>query len=706
MRETRSLAGFLGAGSWFFVLLGLAACGQTDGGGVEGVLHEFELRAAADSSDSIDFVDSTPLNVPGIVLRGGPDKALTLADGSGDVPWTLARYLVADVFHEDSSSDILYVEFFRRGEPDEPRIHAKMGILPGLATRVVVPLAYLDGQSFFMARQERRLKGVMPGRRMAADEIRSVRIRVGPTAEGFDPKLWVTGLRLTSVEPGPLPPTTPIVDAVGQWKARDWPGKSGGPEKVTADLHALAEETAEERFPEGWSRFGGWREKRFESTGFFRVERDDSRWWLVDPDGFAFFSVGVDVAIPSAAGPVEGMEDLHEWLPDPQGEFGPAYEVVRGKREFSFLTANWIRAFGADWLEQWRAVTRNLLVGWRFNTIGNWSDLEFARGARLPYVIPLRGFPTTEALLYRDFPDVFSDEYARAAERFAEQGTTFRDDPYLIGYFLDNEPLWAFGDNNLASEMLATAAPSASRREFVAWIRNRYQDDPEHLSSAWNRGFSSFDELADTPIPDAERLSDQAKRDLWEFSGLMVDRYLSLPSAALRRTAPHHLNLGIRYASISSELCYRAGEHFDVFSINSYTMRPEPATIAEITRRTGKPVMIGEFHQGAIDRGLPSTGIRGVASQEDRGVAYRYYVEQGASLPELVGVHFFQLNDQPVLGRFDGENYNIGLVDICNRPYPELTRAARTANERIYDVASGRSAPVEREAKRIPDIYF
>ena len=62
--------------------------------------------------------------------------------------------------------------------------------------------------------------------------------------------------------------------------------------------------------------------------------------------------------------------------------------------------------------------------------------------------------------------------------------------------------------------------------------------------------------------------------------------------------------------------------------------------------------------------------------------------------------------NQPVLGRFDGENYNIGLLDITNLPYPELTEAARATNERIYEVASGQTPPFSQRAKLIPKIYF
>jgi hypothetical protein len=87
-------------------------------------------------------------------------------------------------------------------------------------------------------------------------------------------------------------------------------------------------------------------------------------------------------------------------------------------------------------------------------------------------------------------------------------------------------------------------------------------------------------------------------------------------------------------------------------------------------------------------------------------VAYRYYVEQGAMQLGLVGIHYFQLNDQPVLGRFDGENYNIGLVDICNMPYSDMVNAVTQTNEHIYDVVSGREPATTTRAKMMPKIYF
>ncbi|MDZ7371047.1 MAG: hypothetical protein ONB12_07755 [candidate division KSB1 bacterium] len=671
----------------------------------------FSCRIGNQKESVLYTFDLTRLSNKSAKVRG---PALVFSPASNDeviplpveqVPWHRARFLVIDAYHKDLHSDILWVHFYDAENPEKPRISAKIGILPQLKTRLAVPLDYLDGQTFFMARRPRQLKGTIPGNRLPQDCIGKVTIALEPATSDYAADLIIERIFLTTEEPKPLPKEKPIVDRFGQWKLRDWPVKTRDERQLSEDLTALVKATDNAQFPDDWSSYGGWKGKRFTGTGFFRVVKDD-RWWLVDPEGYAFFSVGMDVSVPSSFGPVSGMEDLFEWLPDSTSIYKPALGGRGGQLAASFLTANWIRVFGSDWEQKWRQTTRGLLVQCRFNTIGNWSDMGLIKSAKLPYVWPLRGFPSTRVLLYRDFPDVFSPEYKEASEKFARQILDFKDDPFLIGYFLDNEPLWAFGQNNIASEMLATTTISESRKQLVAWLRSRYSGDVSRFSSAWQRPFSSFEELLSTAILDAAKLSPQAEKDLWEFSALMVDEYLRLPCEALRRLDPHHLNLGIRYAWISSDLCYVGGKYFDVFSINSYTERPDPATVAEIARRSGRPVMIGEFHHGAIDRGLPSTGIRGVVSQAERGVAYRYYVEQAAAQPDLVGVHYFQLNDQPILGRFDGENYNIGLVDICNRPYPELMEAMTRTNEAIYEIVSGARRPTDQLPRLIPAIFF
>ncbi|MCZ7640420.1 MAG: hypothetical protein M5U12_32820 [Verrucomicrobia bacterium] len=114
--------------------------------------------------------------------------------------------------------------------------------------------------------------------------------------------------------------------------------------------------------------------------------------------------------------------------------------------------------------------------------------------------------------------------------------------------------------------------------------------------------------------------------------------------------------------------------------------------------RVPRPILIGEFHIGAPDRGL-SSGLVQAMNQAERGVAYRYYVEQCAAHPALVGTHWFQWLDQPATGRNDGENYNIGFVDVTDQPYAELVAAAKATHRRLLDVHAGRVPPFSQKPR-------
>jgi hypothetical protein len=403
---------------------------------------------------------------------------------------------------------------------------------------------------------------------------------------------------------------------------------------------------------------------------------------------------------------VPGSEALFGRLPSKRGPLGEAWGTwgPSGTPTYSFGLANLIRSLGPEWRKDWTTMTRSRLVAWHFNTVANWSDPRFAQDAEMPYVIPMPPYPTTATLLYRDFPDVYAEEFRTASRRWAQHLAAFRDDPSLIGYFMRNEPKWAFGGRNIAAEMLEANPGTETRRALGHWLRKRYKDDNADWSVAWGLGLRSFDDVVDKTIRGAAVRSEMARRDLWEFSKEMVRAYVGIPGLECNEVDPHHLNLGMRYASVSSELLYEAVGVFDVFTINAYEMVPPAKTIAEIAERARRPVMIGEFHFGALDRGLPSTGRRGVASQRERGIAYRRYVEAAAANPNVVGTHYFILNDQELLGRFDGENFQIGFVDVCHRPYPELVGPATRAHESVYDVMGERKKPFAGKAREIPRV--
>ena len=51
---------------------------------------------------------------------------------------------------------------------------------------------------------------------------------------------------------------------------------------------------------------------------------------------------------------------------------------------------------------------------------------------------------------------------------------------------------------------------------------------------------------------------------------------------------------------------------------------------------------------------------------------------------------WFQYQDEPTTGRvYDEENYQIGFVDICDTPYPEMIAAARRVGVRMYEIRAG-----------------
>ncbi len=139
------------------------------------------------------------------------------------------------------------------------------------------------------------------------------------------------------------------------------------------------------------------------------------------------------------------------------------------------------------------------------------------------------------------------------------------------------------------------------------------------------------------------------------------------------------------------------GRLFDVNSLNIYDYEPT-AEMKRAYKIAGRPVIIGEFHNGAPGNGL-GAGLVQVRDQTQRGVAYSYYAEQSAALPALIGLHWFQWLDEPVTGRRDGENYNIGFMDVTDRPYWDFIEGVKATHKRIFDVHSGKAAADKPKSK-------
>ena len=424
------------------------------------------------------------------VLKVVPDSAeqsLVIWQGKNAGIWKDAKYLVCEIWHQNEYSAVINIEFFRNvktagnivaqsgsvagDDKEKPRMSAKIGVLPKLKTKVIFPLEHLDGQEIFMQRFPRQLKGTVLGSRMKPEEITKVTIRFGPYQQShFTPEFEISAIYLSDELPEPYPePEEPVVDQFGQWARKDWPRKTESLNELQTMLQDQLAGATFTTFPKNWSKYGGWKEKKFEATGFFRTQYDGKRWWLVDPDGFAFVSVGVDCIRNNVSGVISGQEDLFKWLPDTT--YKEAYSSRGETVLVDFYRTNLMRVFGDKWQDDWEQITSGQIREFGINTIGNWSDIDFARKAGIPYVLPLSGFPSTEVQLYRDFPDVFSDEYTENAKQFAQQLNEFKNDPWLIGYFLRNEPHWAFGAHDIAFEMFGTSQQFSIQKSYYQMAR-------------------------------------------------------------------------------------------------------------------------------------------------------------------------------------------------------------------------------------------
>ena len=604
----------------------------------------------------------------------------------------------------DGSHMIKYMIRLQEGE-DGPAFGFGFGVLNQCSLRVRLPLSLVDQNRWGIDREGAFLKPRCSGDRVDLTKVDRMQLIITrksshPARFCLTPMMW-SQEEVPYIE-HPVLPNGKLIDDIGQSMIHDWPAKTKDAEEMKSYLRSVYEGPAPE-WPAGMSSWGGWKEKRLdEGSGFFRTHKDNDRWWLIDPSGYYFWSTGMDCVRVDTTANYFLLEDALSWIPEKEGEYADIFGDRNEIPTINYLAANFIRTFGMEgWRDKWAEIALNELKRLRCNTVGNWSEWEYASKAAFPYVRPMSFRPVRVAQLYRDFPDVYDEEFEKDAEEYAQILKVSKDDPALIGYFMMNEPTWAFSSELPAVGMLFNTETAATRVALRKFLEDKYGDD-HTLSGAWEMNVN----LAQVENGRwTQRFSEKALKDLEDFSQIMVEKYFTTLSKACKKVDPNHLNLGIRYAGIPPTWAVEGMQSFDVFSMNNYREKVPFEVTKEIHNLLNMPVIIGEWHFGALDVGLPSSGIGHVHTQADRGKAYRVYIEDAAANPYCIGTHWFTLYDQSALGRFDGENYNIGFLDVCNKPYKPLCDAAIASHENIYEIAAGRVAPYNDAPEYLPKLF-
>lgn len=420
-------------------------------------------------------------------------------------------------------------------------------------------------------------------------------------------------------------------------------------EYETRDLDSLPSFKPAKHRPK-LDRFGGLADRQYPATGFLRTQKVGDRWWIVDPEGHPMLHMALVRVAP----------------------------IVSPTNETTFA-----KHFGND--ATWAAKTTSFLREHGFNGLGAWSSTTALRAVEAPLVYTTNldfmsgygrkrggtfvqpghaGYPNDSIFVFDPGFETFCEERAQAL-------ADHKDDPYLLGYFSDNELPWR---HNALDRFLELPESEAGRQAAQKWWETRQRDNATEQN------------------PQGTRAITDADRDA--FLGLIADRYYHIVSTAIRKYDPNHLFLGARHHPPDFDLeplLRAAGRYIDVLSMNYYgAWTPSAERIKNWETWTGKPFLVTEWYVKGVDSGLGNTTGAGwiVKTQKDRGLFYEQFTLALLESRACVGWHWFRYMDNDPSHKEDPSNVdaNKGVLTIQYEPYKPLLRSMKRLNEQVYSL--------------------
>lgn len=419
------------------------------------------------------------------------------------------------------------------------------------------------------------------------------------------------------------------------------------------------------------------------ATGFFHVEqKGDGRWWTIDPLGRGMVLFGVD-----------HVRYGGHW----SQRTGRSVHFEANKKKFPDK---------ADWEDD----TLARLKAWGFNMLGGGCDTKLWRRG-LVHTLHLgmgnglcrEGMPAECYICPNEhrpcsaFPNVFHPKFAAWCDYVARvKCGPNKDDPWMFGYFIDNELAW-----------WGRGARDTGLFDAVAKLPDG------HSAKKAQKEFLAANGVAGAVSPDVKLA----------FLRLAADRYFRITSEAIRRHDPNHLVLGARFAGVNGAhpaVWETSGKYCDVVTFNCYPWadldrnvvmmhkNPQSGRVSDVFmeqyRIVKRPMLITEWSFPALDSGLPCTGGAGqrFKTQALRTQASELFAKTMLSLPFFLGYDYFMWVDEPAEGISDAfpEDSNYGLINLQGEAYPEITSMfARLHRE----AGAWRKAPLPAEWPVLPD---
>jgi hypothetical protein len=403
----------------------------------------------------------------------------------------------------------------------------------------------------------------------------------------------------------------------------------------------LKEQTSQNQKSLPIDRFGGIYSVKAKPSGFFRTEKIDGRWWVIDPIGNGFIVKAVN-------------------------------SIRKGGSLNNKLAFDSLYVSDIDWMSR----TISQLKENGFNTAGSWSEVDLIRTINKKRVNSFVYTPQLSLLsnFAKKYPQnekdenasvlshVFNPNFEIYLDSICSSLSQFKNDSFLLGYFSDNE--LPFQDNLIKKFSNSQQNSSESKLFLSNWISENKIDT-----------------------------SNITKEFKDQFAAIVAQRYFFLVTKYIKKYDPNHLYIGSRIHSSVKDNSYFLkvmDEYVDIHSINYYgywDLSQKHLTLW--SNNLSKPFFITEFYTKAEDANMTNMSGAGwlVKTQVNRGNFYQNFCLKLMQMNSCVGWHWFRYQDNdPTDLTADPSNNdsNKGLVSFKYKPYPELLNKMKVLNNSIY----------------------
>ena len=404
-------------------------------------------------------------------------------------------------------------------------------------------------------------------------------------------------------------------------------------------------------------KFGGMmiEEMKQDATGYFYSKKINNRWWLIDPVGYPYFILGLDVLKYSFANSKIQRDSMLE-------KYGSAenwaeYTTKHLKEDLYFTAASRPS-------EEILKVKDPLPVQQFLSFMSTYGRSKGINNSK-------SGSTTFSE---NNTMPVFDPEFAEYADEYAKIHVNAATNPNIIGYSLDNElPMDGIMlDNYLTIDHTKEVNYYSYAAAWTWLVKETGKENPE--------GNDITDEMRD------------------KFRGFIWNKYFEVTVAAFKKYDPNHMIIGTRFltvAATSKWVMRVAGHYLDAITINWYFQwTPDADKLEFMSRYADKPFIVTEFYAKAGDSegNLANRSGAGfyVETQQDRADYYHNFTLRMLESQNMVGWYWLQYIDNDPnngIGDLSSRDSNKGIVSNTHNEYTVLTSSMAELNKNIYKIS-------------------